>query len=253
MAHRSRAQTRSWDHSVSARPPQSQRLTLALLWCGMVGPILFTLSYGINEALRSHFNPWQESISMLTRGPDGWVQRASFILFGLMSLGFAGGLARVHPPPGGSPWLARCQAAIGLGLVLAGLLVQQRLEVGRGGVLPAGFLTPYGYITLPGFAHVLAAVLIYLATTASCLLVGRRLRHRPGWQAGARYSSASGWLYLLMILGFAVSPLVGGPAGLFERVAGLVAALWTIWFARRITRAVAREGAIGSDGRVPST
>ncbi len=215
---------------------KSRRLTLGLLGCGVVGPTLFTLSWAVNEALRPHFNLWQESITMLSRGPDGWIQDLTFALFGLMSIAFALGLRRVTPPPGGSLWLPRLQAAIGAGLLVAGLIVQHRLLLGPGGVRPMGVFTPYGYITVAGLTHVLAAVVIYVATVASCLLVGRSLRTQS--RAGAAYSLTSGWLYALCIVGFAVTPLTGGPAGLFERLAGLIGAAWTVWFAARTMRAL---------------
>lgn len=216
--------------------PKGRRLTLGLLGCGAAGPVLFTLSYAVNEALRPHFNLWQESISMLSRGPQGWIQDWSFVLFGLMSIAFALGLGRVTPPPGGSTWPARLQASIGGGLVIAGLVVQHRLLLGPGGMRPVGAFTPYGYITVAGFAHVLAAVLIYASTVGSCLLVGRSLRQR--FRLAAAYSVASGWLYALCIAAFAVAPLTGGPAGLFERLAGLIGAAWTVWFARRTMAAL---------------
>ncbi|MHB1980780.1 MAG: DUF998 domain-containing protein [Sulfobacillus sp.] len=227
--------------SGGAQPPafdgHPRRAILTLLGFGVVGPVLFTLSYAINEALRSGFNLWQESISMLSRGPAGWIQSASFTVFGLMSMAFAVGLARLDPPPDGSPWIARLQAGIGVALVFAGLVVQHRLNLGPGGVRPAGLLTPYGYITVAGFVHVLAAVLIYASTVGSCLLVGRSLRQRTQIAAAA-YSTASGWLYALCIVGFALAPLLGGPAGLFERLASLIGAVWTVWFASRTLSAV---------------
>ncbi len=218
----------------------------------MAGPVFFTLSYAINEALRPHFNLFQESISVLAQGPDGWVQRASFVLFGLTSLAFALGLGRLDPPPAGGPGVARCEAGIGVGLILAGLLVQEPLAGGPHAVRPPGLITPYGYVTLPGLAHVAAAVVVYVSTVTACLLVARGLGEYPATRLAAAYSRLCGWLYLALIAAFAIAPLTGGPAGLFERIAGLVAGAWTIWFACRTIAAV-RPGPARSEAARPET
>ncbi len=222
---------------------------LLLLWAGVAGPVFFTLSYAINEALRPHFNLFQQSITVLAEGPDGWVQRASFVLFGLTSLAFALGLGRLDPPPAGGPGVARCEAGIGAGLILAGLLVQQPLTGGPHAARPPGFITPYGYVTLPGLAHVAAAVMVYVSTVTACLLVAQSLGQHPAARRAAAYSRLCGWLYLALIAAFAIAPLTGGPAGLFERIAGLVAGAWTVWFAWRTIAAASRRPARSETAR----
>jgi hypothetical protein len=50
-----------------------------LAWAGIVGPILFTVVFLAQEALRrDEFSPVAEPISALEVGPIGWVQQLNY-------------------------------------------------------------------------------------------------------------------------------------------------------------------------------
>jgi hypothetical membrane protein len=74
---------------------QTSWLTLAA-WAGLVGPVLFTLTWVGQELARiEEYSPIEETISALEAGPNGWIQQVNFVIFGVLSMVFAAGLYRV--------------------------------------------------------------------------------------------------------------------------------------------------------------
>lgn len=68
-------------------------------WAGIVGPVLFTAAFLVQEALRrDEFDPVAEPVSALEAGPNGWVQQANFVVFGVLTIAFAVGLHRAVAP-----------------------------------------------------------------------------------------------------------------------------------------------------------
>jgi Protein of unknown function (DUF998) len=67
----------------------------ALAWAGIIGPVLFTVVFLAQEALRrGEYDPVAEPVSALEAGPNGWVQRLNFLIFGLLTMAHAIGLHR---------------------------------------------------------------------------------------------------------------------------------------------------------------
>lgn len=76
-------------------PSQTSWLTLAA-WAGLVGPVLFTLTWVTQELFRiEEYSPIKEPVSALAAGPNGWIQSVNFAVFGLLTTAFAVGLYRV--------------------------------------------------------------------------------------------------------------------------------------------------------------
>ena len=72
------------DTTTSDRVASSVRLGAL---AGIVGPLLFTLTFFIQEAFRrDEFSPVAEPVSALEAGPNGWIQQVNFVVFGLMML-----------------------------------------------------------------------------------------------------------------------------------------------------------------------
>ena len=75
-------------------PPPRPRLSLAG-WAGLIGPVLFTLIWLVQELFRiEEYSPIREPVSALAAGPNGWVQSLSFAVFGVLTIVFAVGLLR---------------------------------------------------------------------------------------------------------------------------------------------------------------
>jgi Protein of unknown function (DUF998) len=74
---------------VDAPPSLVQRL---LLLCGVVGPVLFIVSYLIEGAIHPGYDLLRQTISELEILTNRWMQVANFIVFGLLIACFAIGL-----------------------------------------------------------------------------------------------------------------------------------------------------------------
>ncbi len=163
----------------SLRPYNKQRL-LAL--CGVVGPILFTLVVILASLLRPGYSQTNNFVSDLGVGSYAIIQNANFVVFGLLSIGFALGLREGLPAPLGRA----LNAAIGL-VVLFGL-----------GIIGAGVF-PEDYLSEA--PHTLASSIAFLAIIAAQLLVwlGLRSKDTAVWGRYRMYSLASGLLSFVLV------------------------------------------------------
>jgi len=198
-----------------------------LLWSGALAPLVVAASIIEESVVRKAVNPWRQSISLLSEGPHGYVERFGLILGGLLMLVFAWSLYPVWDHSH-SRRVARAQAATGVGLILTGAFIQQGLAPKRGLRIPS----PWGALTLVGVVHIIAAGLLYGAAVASCIAVMRALPQRPSSQSAWRYCRATAVSILLLLPAFVVAAGSGGPAGLLERLTALFATVWELWFVR---------------------
>jgi len=76
-------------------PTRTSWLTRAA-WAGLIGPVLFTLTWVAQELFRiEEYSPIKEPVSALAAGPNGWIQSVNFAVFGVLTIAFAVGLYRV--------------------------------------------------------------------------------------------------------------------------------------------------------------
>lgn len=96
---------------------QKQRL-FAL--CGVIAPILFTLLVIVESLIRPGYSQIFNDVSDLGVGPYAIIQNINFIIFGLLSIGFAIGLGTNLPHRAGkaTKWLV---TVFGLCIILAGV------------------------------------------------------------------------------------------------------------------------------------
>jgi hypothetical membrane protein len=186
-----------------------------LLGCGLAGPVLFIGTFLIEGATRPGYDAWRQAVSTLGLGPSGGVQRADFIVFGLLIGLFAFGLRAVLARGATAFWAPLLQGVIALGLLLDGLV-------------PSGAL------------HLLGDSLTFTAFPLCAFLLAARFVRVPQWRGWAAYSVASGLLFWAALIAFQVTTAHTGPAGLFERAAVLVSALWTIVLAARLAASTGR-------------
>lgn len=196
----------------AASESSAQRL---LLGCGLAGPVLFIGTFLIEGATRPGYDAWRQAVSDLGLGPGGGVQRADFIVFGLLIGLFALGLRAVLARGAAAFWAPLLQGVIALGLLLDGLV-------------PSGTL------------HLLGDSLTFTAFPLCAFLLAARFVRVPHWRGWAAYSVASGLLFGAALIAFQVTTKHTGPAGLFERAAVLVSALWTIVLAARLVTRTGR-------------
>ena len=218
------------------------RTTRLLLLCGAIGPVLFVIAFLIEGATRPGYDAVRTTISTLSWGDQGWMQIGAFLLFGVLTLAFAVGIARAL---GGGIAVVAAAGLLGVagaGLIVAGLFLTDPIF----GYPP----TPPGYVapSLHGTIHNLASLIIFLAIPAACLVLTPRLGRDPGGRGWALFSAVSGVVMLLLLAWFFQSVTAethaagAGPhiAGLAERAVSLVGCGWLLLFALKLTRASQR-------------
>jgi len=213
--------------------------TRLLLFCGVLGPLVFVLVFLVEGALRPGYDAWRTTISTLSWGPRGWIQIADFEVFGVLMLGFAVGV-RPALRGGSAAWSAPVLFAVmGLGLITAGMFATDPI---------LGY--PPGYSdaappTLHGTIHNLASLIVFVGCAIACFVVGARFVRQPGARGWALYSILSGVLILGSMVWFFAgvsadirgSAVKGLPPGLRERLLSVVGCLWTMLLALRLARA----------------
>jgi hypothetical membrane protein len=192
---------------------EPSRWTSVSAWAGIVGPLLFTLTFLGQEVFRAdEYSPVAEPVSALEAGPNGWVQQVNFVVFGLLTAAFAVGLHRgLQRRPGGvvGPALLLVSS---IGLVLAAVLPLREDAAG---------------VTYDPGGHIVAGLMFFLSSAIGLIVLSRRLAHDPRWRSLATYVLASG---VLAQVGFVLMGLLVMPddaplhewAGLAQRVLILI-------------------------------
>lgn len=180
--------------------------------CGIVAPILFTLLVIIESILRPGYSQIFNDVSDLGVGPYGIIQNINFIIFGLLSAGFAIGLgANLRYRAGeASKWLV---IVFGLGIILAGVTLF--------------FSGPNLVYAKDDVAHGLVSAIAFLTIIAAQFLTWQALRGSDDviWGRYRIYSLISGLLsiFTLLLLSYTqFAPYHGASERLFI-------AVWMIW------------------------
>jgi hypothetical protein len=208
--------------------------TRALLGCGAVAGPLFSAAWLIQGVVRSDYDALRHPISSLAFGELGWVQRAVFVVTGMLMLAFAVGLNRGLRPRGGSRWGTLLIAGLAVGLIGAGIFVADPLSG-----YPPG--TPGRPVerTLEGRLHDLFGIPVFVGLPAACFVFARRF---AGWGEGgwATYSFVTGLLFavafVLASLGFGQAEGFVAFGGLFQRTALTVGWAWLTLLAAHLLR-----------------
>lgn len=209
------------------RPPASW-VERGLIACGIAGPVLFNIVYLLEGAFRPGYDALRMPVSALSLSSEGWMQVANFVGFGLLICAFAVGLGKLLAPGPARIWAPGLQVLTGIGLIAAGVFVQ---DPGQG--YPVGVAQP-AIPSLHGSIHLLATVVVFNARLLWMIVMAFRLRTDRRWRG---FSPALGvaTVALMGFLGaFGAVLSTGGPAGLFERLATVSASILTVAIATRI-------------------
>ena len=212
--------------------PSYPVITRLLITGGAIGPTLLMVVMLIEGATHPGYNAWTMAGSALSLSDQGWVQIANFLVSGLLILGFGLGLRRWLRGGPGATWGPIMIAAVGIGLMLAGIFVTDP-ALGYPPGTPPG---PTVHMTVHGALHwYLGGLVVFSALPASCFVLARRFAgdHRIGWML---YSVISGVLMLAFFVIFAVASMHEGLAGLWERISLGFGVVWMALVALRILR-----------------
>ncbi len=150
--------------------------------CGIIAPLLFTLVVTIASLLRPGYSQTHNFVSDLGVGSYAIIQNANFVIFGLLSIGFAFGLR------GGLPAPHRNAQKAGVGFVIL---------FGLGIIFAGAFPEDY----LSSAPHTLASSIAFLSIIAAQLLIWQGLRHADAatWGKYRLYSLISGVLSFVLV------------------------------------------------------
>jgi Protein of unknown function (DUF998) len=191
-----------------------------LLFCGVIGPLLFILVLLIEGATRPGYSAWQTDGSYLALSNQGWEQIANFLVCGLLCIAFAVGLRRIWRAGRASVWGPLLIGLFGLGLLIVGVCVTD-----PGGGYPPGAPINGSPSTWHGWVHGITGGLIFnVVLPAACFVLSRRFAADPQHRRWATYSWLTGALILIIsipstiILPFAERAGLPVLDGLFQRV-----------------------------------
>src|SRR5262245_27977997 len=148
-----------------ARPDQLDRW-LAL--GGLVGPVLFVLTFTVAGLLRPGYAPAYQAVSDLGVGEHAWLLNGSLVALGLLLIGFAAAFYRTVRPEANTALRAACAfflAVAGVGYVAAGVFPET---------------TPLHWLV--------GATCAFLGAPLAFLLAGLLLRGDPAWRGWGSYS-----------------------------------------------------------------
>lgn len=217
--------------AVTQRAPQARsaaqpgapvpRRLLVWLSAGVAGTLLFLAIYLIEGATRPGYSALRGTISSLSFGPEGWIQRANFLLCGLSVVALACAWRQIVKGGVGAWAYPIARGLEGAGLIGVGVFTQDPL-------------------------HTACLFVIVTAMSAGLFIIAWRLWGEPGWRGWALFSLLCGlWPMALMpLFGLALnsaSPL-SPYAGLIERLATSPDIIWgalillPLWAGRPLTR-----------------
>ncbi len=140
-------------------------------WAGIIGPVLFVAVFTIEGLFRSGYEPIKMYVSALSLGSRGWIQMVNFVVFGILFLVFARGIAaefQAGKASRGGPILFAVMAVL---FIVSGPFAMD----------PTG--TPLNQITVHGTIHGLAGGIIFILMPISCFVFLRRFRADPNWRS----------------------------------------------------------------------
>jgi hypothetical membrane protein len=168
------------------------RVTRSLLGYGPLAGTVYVSSILIQGLTRRGFSIPHDDASLLANGPLGWIQIATFLVAGAMTIAAAVGVHRALP----SRWASRLIGLYGAGLMAAGVFRADPAD-GFGPGAPVGKAT---HISWHGDGHLIAASIGFIAMIAACFVVARCLS-RAGHRGMAIYSRITGVAFLAAFAG----------------------------------------------------
>ena len=174
----------------------------ALLFCGILGPLIFLIAYFTFGQLSPDFDMLRQPIGRLELMQYGWIQSANFIVFGLFISAFAFGL-RLELGANLLPW---SQAFIAFGMILLGIFIHEP-------------------------AHTFASLISSAALITSFLLFARRFAADARWRGWATYAGLCAVSMAILMFSYWYAHKVDSPyAGVFEHMVVFIHFTWLAGF-----------------------
>lgn len=170
-------------------PPLPVRITKSLLGYGVIAGPIYVVAVASQMATRDGFDPTRHAASQLANGDLGWIQIATFLVTGAMTIAAAVGVRRALGPGRLSGWAAGLLGAYGVALVAAGIF---RADPSDG--FPPGTPPGIGEISWHGLAHLMVASIGFACLVAACFVLGAWFA-RTGQRSWAWFSRVTGVVF----------------------------------------------------------
>jgi hypothetical protein len=148
-------------------PPLPVRITKSLLGYGVIAGPVYVLAVAGQMAAREGFDPTRHAASQLANGEWGWIQIATFLITGAMTVAAAVGVRRALAPGRLAAWASGLLGVYGTGLMAAGIF---RADPSDG--FPPGTPPGMGEVSWHGLAHFTAAGIAFASMVAACFVIG---------------------------------------------------------------------------------
>ncbi|MDT5007262.1 MAG: hypothetical protein QOJ24_4438 [Mycobacterium sp.] len=175
--------------SATTCPPLADRITKSLLGYGVIAGPVYVVAVAAQEATRDGFDPTRHAASQLANGDFGWVQTATFLITGAMTIAGAVGIRRALGRAPSSRWAAGLIGAFGVGLMAAGIF---RADPSDG--FPPGTPAGMGQPSWHGLVHLAVAGAGFACLVAACFVVASWF-NRNGEAGWAWFSRITGGLF----------------------------------------------------------
>ena len=211
-------------------PPLADRITKSLLGYGVIAGPIYIAAVAAQAATRDGFDPTRHAASQLANGDLGWIQIATFLITGAMTIAAAVGIRRALGAGRSSAWASGLIGGFGAGLVAAGLF---RADPSDG--FPPGTPAGMGEPTWHGMAHFAVAGIGFICLVAACFVLAARFAamREPAW---AWFSRITGGLFACSFV--VLSSGSGGAAILVFTAAVVLAWAWLTAVSLKLYRAV---------------
>jgi len=190
---------------------------------GIVGPVVFTLSFTVNGLLRPGYDPRRNYVSELSIGPHGWIQIASFMFLGLCLMGFAFGAYRLIPDGRASRAGPALLGIIALCYFVSGPLVTDPLSMFDNQQSAQGML------------HGIFGALVFALSPVCAFIYWLRFRVDPKWKPLQLWTLLSVAMMLATVVLMKIAQPQASPlnawAGVIQRCSLLSFYAWAFAFA----------------------
>ena len=189
-------------------------MTRLLLTCGLVGAVLFVVTFSIDGATRPGYRPLYLPVSALALDSRGWVQTSNFVVTGVLMIAAAVGTREALDVTFGPALLA----LFGFALVGSGVFTMDPMR----GYPPGTEEGTPAVLSRRHKIHDAFGFLVFSSLTATAIEFGRSLD--GGWKI---YSFATGAIIVVLIFAFVPAWHRDSPrTGLLQRLMILVGWTW---------------------------
>ena len=209
----------------------SIRAKIAAL-AGMLGPLLFVVTFSVEGWLRPGYDARRMFISALSLGPRGWIQIVNFLFLGVALFVFSRGVAAAF----------REGKASRAGHVLLTIIAVALFASGPFVMDPMG--TVREAMTVHGILHNIFGAFVFSLTPVTCFVFWRRFRTDESFRSLRTWTLVAGIVTTLAVVLLRIAtPRPPGPGnaltsftGVIQRTEAVTFFAWVFTFARALYR-----------------